>query len=450
MHEKNSESGRRSFRLVCSPAEVPLVEALLAAQGFAFEPEPFFPLARRLTVEPFPLGRSQAAFWGLIYIQDRSSMLPPLALAPAEGDIVLDMCASPGSKTGLLAQMTGTRGLVLANEPTRTRLATLRRNLLALNLLQTVTCSWPGERLPMADASWDRILLDPPCSGWGTTDRHPQIMTLWRDEKVAPLIALQRKLLTEATRLLAPGGRLVFSTCTTNVDENEAQVRYAADVLGLEPVPLEPFPGFVFAQPLLPGCEGSLRVDGDASAAQGFFIACLRKPGGEASPTPDSGPRKGASPAFPPPLSPSATSTPPYQPLPLSLLASFGLDPARLPQGRLGRFGDSVHFLPEHALARLPASLRWQGTALGKAAGEGCIPSPRLRLLSHAPEEVTRGRAVRLDVDEVTELDALIQGRSLVSTDPAHRSAKEANLFWRGLPLGRLRLKGGRALWSER
>ena len=77
----DTPSLRRSFRLVCNPGQIPSVEALLSAQGFVFEPEPFSPLARRLLQEPFPLGRSLAAFWGYVYIQDRSSMLPPLALA---------------------------------------------------------------------------------------------------------------------------------------------------------------------------------------------------------------------------------------------------------------------------------------------------------------------------------------------------------------------------------
>lgn len=417
----------RSFRIVSSSEHVPLVEALLTAEGFVFEPEPFSPLARRLTVEPFPLGRSQAAFWGLIYIQDRSSMLPPLALAPAPGEAVLDMCASPGSKTGLLAQLTGETGLVLANEPGRPRLATLRRNLLLLNLLQVVTCSWPGERLPLSSASWDRILLDPPCSGWGTTDRHPGIMNLWRGDKVAPLIALQRRLLTEAARLLAPGGRLVYSTCTTNVDENEAQVRFAVEELGLVLEPLVPFPGFVFAAPLLPACEGALRIDGDASDAQGFFIALLRRrsdTGGHIEQR-------------------TGPATPSFLPVSPAVLERFGLEPELLPPGKLGVFGENLHFLPERALERLPASLRWQGAAIGKAGSSGCIPSPRLRFLDPKPESRS---VIRLDVDDVHTLNALTQGRSM----PAPRNAREAALFWRGLPLGRLRLKNGRALWSER
>ena len=342
----DTPSLRRSFRLVCNPGQIPSVEALLSAQGFVFEPEPFSPLARRLLQEPFPLGRSLAAFWGYVYIQDRSSMLPPLALAPGEGARVLDMCASPGSKTGLLAQLVGREGLVLGNEPARPRLANLRRNLAALNLLQAVTCSWPGESLPLPDASWDAVLLDPPCSGWGTTDKNPQAIKRWQGDRLKPMLDLQRKLLTEASRLLRPGGKLVYSTCTTNVDENEGQVRFAVEGLGLEPIPLEPFPSFVFAAPELPGCEGTLRVDEGASNAQGFYIALLRKPGDSAAV---------------PGLARGTAATAAYRAVPPAFLAEFGLSPALLPPGDLAVFEDSLHFLPAPALAHLPAAVRRQG-----------------------------------------------------------------------------------------
>lgn len=418
---------RRSFRLVCTPGQIPLVEDLLAAQGFAFETEPLSPLVRRLVREPFPLGRSLAAFWGYIYIQDRSSMLPPLALGPRPGAHVLDVCASPGSKTGFLAQLVGPEGLVLGNEPTRTRLANLRRNLAGLNLLQAVTCSWPGEALPLPDASWDAIQLDPPCSGWGTTDKNPQAIRMWQGDKLKPLVDLQRKLLVKAARLLRPGGRLVYSTCTTNVDENEEQVLYAVKELGLEVVPLPPFPGFVFAAPERPGCEGTLRVDEDASNAQGFYIALLRKPGDE-EPVPC--------------LPEGERATAPYRPLPSGFLKDFGMSPDLLPPGDLAVFEDSLRFLPAAALSCLPAALRWQGMALGKASGAGAIPSPRLRV----PLDPAPVRIPRLDIDDTTQLERLLQGASLDTALPG----KEASLFWRGLPLGRLRLKNGRALWSER
>ena len=418
---------RRSFRLVCTPEQTPLVEELLTAQGFAFEPEPFSPLVRRLVREPFPLGRSLAAFWGYIYIQDRSSMLPPLALNPRPGDRVLDVCASPGSKTGLLAQLVGPTGLVLGNEPTRPRLANLRRNLAGLNLLQAATCSWPGEGLPLPDASWDAIQLDPPCSGWGTTDKTPPAVKRGQGDKLKPLIDLQRKLRAKSARLLRPGGRLVYSTCTTNVNENEEQVLFAVNELGLEVVPLPPFPGFVFAEPERPGCGGTLRVDEDASNAQGFYIALLHKPG---------------APKTAPTLSENIRSTASYRPLPPAFLKDFGMSPELLPPGELGIFEGSLRFLPAAALSFLPASLRWQGMSLGKASAQGAIPSPRLRvLLDPAPSRIPR-----LDLDDTAQLERLLQG---VSFDTG-LAGKEASLFWHGLPLGRLRLKNGRALWSEK
>ena len=277
----DTPSLRRSFRLVCNPGQIPSVEALLSAQGFVFEPEPFSPLARRLLQEPFPLGRSLAAFWGYVYIQDRSSMLPPLALAPGEGARVLDMCASPGSKTGLLAQLVGREGLVLGNEPARPRLANLRRNLAALNLLQAVTCSWPGESLPLPDASWDAVLLDPPCSGWGTTDKNPQAIKRWQGDRLKPMLDLQRKLLTEASRLLRPGGKLVYSTCTFSPEENEGVISaflHAHPAFSVEPVEA---PWFSPARPdwiddPAPGLEHAFRLWPHCLRGEGHFAAVLR------------------------------------------------------------------------------------------------------------------------------------------------------------------------------
>ena len=179
----------RSFRLVCPPEQMPQVENLLRAQGYEFEPEPFSPFCRRLLCEPRPLGSSLAAFFGYIYIQDRSSMLPPLALAPRQGEAVLDMCASPGSKTGFLGQLTGPDGFVLGNELSRARLATLRANLHACNLPHVGTCSFEGQALPLTPGTWDAIQLDPPCSGWGTVEKNPQVLKLWQGDKLKGLEA---------------------------------------------------------------------------------------------------------------------------------------------------------------------------------------------------------------------------------------------------------------------
>lgn len=154
-------SSGRTFRLVCDEAVVPVVEDLLLAQGFAFENEPFFSFARKVTEEPFPLGESLAARFGLIYIQDRSSMLPPLTLAPPKDACVLDMCSAPGSKTGLLSRLVGRDGFVFASEPSADRLGTLRANLRRTGSFNTATAKAMAQDLPFLDNSWEYIQLDP-------------------------------------------------------------------------------------------------------------------------------------------------------------------------------------------------------------------------------------------------------------------------------------------------
>jgi 16S rRNA (cytosine1407-C5)-methyltransferase len=411
----------RSFRLVCPEADIPRVEALLAGQGFAAEPEPFSPWCRRLTHEPMPLGSSLAAFFGLIHIQDRSSMLPPLLLAPPPGGSVLDMCAAPGGKTGFLAQLVGPAGFVLANEPSPDRLATLRQTLFRENLAQTATISRVDLGPVLAEAAFSHILLDPPCSGWGTLDKNPQAARIWRGDKVGALLALQRTLLCTAARLLAPGGRLLFSTCTTNVAENEDQTRFALDSLPLRAVPLDPPPGFAFEAPRRADVSGVLRVDGAASAAQGFYLALFEKIGG------------GEPPAIP-------EREPPGVPVPGSALAEAGCDLSRLPVGAARAFGEKVFFLPAGA-GGLPAGLRFQGYPLGAYRAGRFRPHARCRLLL-GPYASGTG----LNEPALSRIEALLAGQSL----PAGDLPSRPGLYHDGLPLGFLARKGARLLWSDR
>lgn len=434
----------RSFRLVCPPEQMPQVESLLRAQGYEFEPEPFSPFCRRLLCEPRPLGSSLAAFFGYVYIQDRSSMLPPLALAPRQGEAVLDMCASPGSKTGFLGQLTGPDGFVLGNELSRARLATLRANLHACNLSHVGTCSFEGQALPLTPGTWDAIQLDPPCSGWGTVEKNPQVLKLWQGDKLKGLVGLQQLLLAHAARLLRPGGRVVFSTCTTNDDENEAQVRFAEEELGLVREHLTPFEGFVWEQ--RPGGEGTLRVDGERSAAQGFYVALLRKPAD--APLPElppvsAGPdartaarnaargrnRRDARPALPQ-----------GQVVSRSALAGPCCDPGRLPAGEARIYGEQVRFIPAHADLLLPPGFTWQGALLGRMAGGRLHMAPRLRCLLPAVPDPAHS----LVLDDISDITALLSGQSRQTG----LAGNEAALWWRDLPLARMMLKQGRATLS--
>ena len=424
----------RAFRLTGSPGhdaaapEDALALDLLAAEGF--DPRPL-PLASRFeragafraTAEPLPLGASLAARFGLIYIQDPSSMLPPLMLDPPPGACVLDMCASPGGKTGLLARLVGPEGFVLGNEPNAARLDTLRRNLARSGLLNTATCRHPGQDLPLSDSAWTHILCDPPCSGWGTADKHPRVMDMWTGDKTAPLIRLQRELLARAARLLAPGGRLLYSTCTTNPAENEDQVAWATAELGLSVSPLAAPGGFALREPSRPEARGSLCVSPEQGASQGFFLALLTRAGDalEAEPAP-SGligeplPRLGAGPA----------------------------DLSALPPGEIRLFGDKAVFL--HAgTARLPSDLRWQGAPVGRVKGGSLHPDPLARGLCPPPAPAD---VVQDDVDlaEPADLTRLLTGQSLNVAG----QMRFPILRFRGRALGWLRRKGRRVLWTGR
>lgn len=411
--------GGRSFRPAGDPSEAPAALGLLADEGFRFEPEPFWSMAQRLIAEPRPLGSSLAAAFGLIYVQDRSSMLPPLMLSPAPGSAVLDLCASPGGKSGIAATLTGPAGFVLANEPNPKRLATLCRNLLRSAAANAATCSWPGEEFPGPGGVWPQILLDPPCSGWGAEDKHPKVKKLWRGDKIEPLIRLQRKLLAQAAALLAPGGRLMYSTCTTNPDENEAQVSHALDHLGLELLPLSPPPGVDLAETFLPGC---LCVAGGDNRGQGFFLALMSRPGGPEHEPPDG-----------------------HEPPGLALTraereAMDFCDLSRLPSGEIRKFGEIAALVPEKS-ALLPPGLNWRAFPLGRLKSGRFFVEPRARMLVPPGPD-----APALDVDETGTLQRLLSGQGVEVP-----SAKGfMGLRYRGAALGWLAVKNGRALWTAR
>jgi 16S rRNA (cytosine1407-C5)-methyltransferase len=415
----------RSFRLVCKKQEIFPLEALLRAQGFVFEQDSFYPPARRLLREPLPLGSSLAAAFGCIYIQDRSSMLPPLALAPPPGAAVLDMCASPGGKTGLLAQLVGPAGFILGNEPGKSRLPTLRRNLLRQGLPACATSAHSGEAMPLPEGIWPRILLDPPCSGWGTAQKNPRVLTLWREEKIAPLIGLQRRLLAEAARLLRPGGFLVYSTCTTNQAENEDQVLQACGEFALEILPLETPSGFNRLPCALPKAGDCLRVGGDG---QGFFVALLRKPAAGNQPESSVPPES----PVPPPLLPRRVIFPAG-----GILEDPWRQCADLPPGEIIQDRETLRFLPEAGLKLLPSSFAWTGFPLGR----GRI-SPLLRTLLPDRKTAAGLGLPCLDLEDARPLEDLLSGKIF----PVNCREREIGLYFQDLPLCLLNVKGRRAV----
>jgi 16S rRNA (cytosine967-C5)-methyltransferase len=186
--------------------------------GVPVHRDPDLPEARVID-GPFDVAASRELAEGLIWPQSRSSMHPARLLAPEPGMRVLDLCAAPGGKSGQLAALMENRGELVCVEQHAGRAGELRRTLDRLGAASARV--EVADALGFAEGGFDRILLDPPCSGLGVLAGRPDARWRRTREDAEQLADLQRQMLEHARGLLAPGGRLVYSVCTIRRDEAE-------------------------------------------------------------------------------------------------------------------------------------------------------------------------------------------------------------------------------------
>jgi 16S rRNA (cytosine967-C5)-methyltransferase len=189
--------------------------------------EPGGLLASAFAVSGGSPSRTDAFRKGELSIQDEASQVVPLLLDVREGDRVLDLCAAPGGKTPPLVRAAGAKGFIIASDRHAHRLRAMRAQFERLALtgicLLELDAALP---LPFG-VRFQRILVDAPCSGTGTLARHPEIRWRLRPEQLPELHKLQTAMLSQALSQLAPGGRLVYSTCSLEPEENEDVVAEA-------------------------------------------------------------------------------------------------------------------------------------------------------------------------------------------------------------------------------
>ena len=162
---------------------------------------------------------------GRVTRQEAVSMLPVIALGVELGDIVLDMCASPGSKTTQIAECLGDSGLVLANEVVNSRVNMLVSNSHRHGSSCIGVVNHDGRHMPMVpESGFDRVLVDAPCTGSGTTRKNPDVWRKWLPSGGRSLHNLQVDLLSRAVAITKPSGRIVYATCSLDPVENEAVV----------------------------------------------------------------------------------------------------------------------------------------------------------------------------------------------------------------------------------
>jgi len=172
-----------------------------------------------------PIVRELAAE-GEIYLQDEASQLVAHAMEVKPGERVLDACAAPGGKTTLIADRAHEQAFLVAAERSHTRMATVVATL-RLHQFKSLTpvILDATEQLPFASESFDRVLVDAPCSGTGTLRANPEIRWRLAPEDFAKFAEQQKRIVSRAVEVLKPGGRLVYSTCSVEPEENEEVIK---------------------------------------------------------------------------------------------------------------------------------------------------------------------------------------------------------------------------------
>ncbi|MBR4039047.1 MAG: RsmB/NOP family class I SAM-dependent RNA methyltransferase [Clostridia bacterium] len=212
---------------------------------------------------------------GEIYLQSLSSMIPPLLLGAKPGENVLDMAAAPGGKTTQIAALTGNQAMITACEMNKIRADRLKYNVARQGATRVTVMNIDSRK--MDDLfSFDRILLDAPCSGSGTVQLgNPRSKGQFSKEFLARTTKQQEALLEKALRLLRPGSEMIYSTCSVLAQENENIVTRVLKKANAEVVPLD-LEAFSSVPALPVSIPGTLCVCPDA-LHEGFFVAKLRR-----------------------------------------------------------------------------------------------------------------------------------------------------------------------------
>ena len=252
-------------------------EEALSRMDAAAQPTPWSPAGIRLKDKP-PINRHPLFLDGAIEVQDEGSQLIAYLVAPRRGEMVADFCAGAGGKTLALAMLMRGAGRLYAMDVSARRLAALAPRSARAGVSNVHPLALAGEndiRAKRLAGKLDRVLVDAPCSGFGTLRRNPDLKWRYGPERVAALAAEQYRILAAASRLVKPGGRLIYATCSILEEENEGVVeRFAQEVSGFAAMSCAE----ILAQQKIPLQTGNyLRLWPHLHGTDGFFAAAFAR-----------------------------------------------------------------------------------------------------------------------------------------------------------------------------
>ncbi len=226
---------------------------------------------------------------GLYYLQEASAMAPVTLLDPQPGEIICDLCAAPGGKTTQIAAKMAGEGLLVCNEINPKRARILSRNIERMGVANALVLNHhPSDLERHFEGAFDKILVDAPCSGEGMFRKEEAAVTDWSPETVDMCARRQQEILSTAAKLLRPGGRLVYSTCTFAPAEDEGAIsaflkshpEFSIEVVSAPA--LSPGRADLIEDPV-PGLEHTFRLWPHHQHGEGHYAAVLRKAGDEES-----------------------------------------------------------------------------------------------------------------------------------------------------------------------
>ena len=222
---------------------------------------------------------------GYFYIQEAASMIPPLVLGPKENDAVLDIAASPGSKSTQIAALMNNKGILIANDYTTQRIKPLSLNIQRCGITNCIITLMQGQWFKRSNIEFDKILVDAPCSGTGTIRKSLKTLRIWNPNMIKRLSITQKQLIETAFGILKQNETMVYSTCSLEPEENEAVVDFLINKYEnakLEEIKLE---NIKRSEPILEfennkydeEVKKCLRIWPQDNDTEGFFVAKIKK-----------------------------------------------------------------------------------------------------------------------------------------------------------------------------
>jgi len=311
---------------------------------------------------------------GLYYLQEPSAMTPAMLLPVEPGDRVLDLCGAPGGKSTELGVKLAGKGVLISNDISNSRAKALLKNLELWGISNICVTSETPDKLADVFGPWfDKILIDAPCSGEGMFRKDDDMVKSYEERGPEYYSEIQKEITDQAVRMLAPGGLLLYSTCTFSRCEDEEIICHILE--NHQEMELIRLPLFEGASGGI-GLDGCIRLFPHKIKGEGHFISLLRKKGGGAERT-AAGSRERSR------TEPQGKKAPA---LPTELTDFLALMNREFDDSRIMIKNDSVYYLPENFVPAKELRYLRTGLLLGELKNKRFEPGQALAMTLHAEE----------------------------------------------------------------